>query len=112
MSIQPAGVLLGATAFLAIWFGHVAVRALEYRMNWMPWPLFAAAGAATLLAALGASSDLAAGALGIIGMTLLWDALEFPRQEKRVQRGHAPANPENPRHQRLTLAAAQSEDAS
>lgn len=35
---------------------------------------------------------------GIIGITFLWDALEFKRQERRVIDGHAPANLKNPRH--------------
>jgi hypothetical protein len=38
---------------------------------------------------------------GIIGITFLWDALEFKRQQKRVIKGHAPANPKNPRHLRI-----------
>jgi hypothetical protein len=39
--------------------------------------------------------------LGILGVTVLWDALEFWRQHERVKKGHAPANPNNPRHARL-----------
>jgi hypothetical protein len=36
---------------------------------------------------------------GILGVTLLWDALEIAvRQPKRINHGHAPANPNNPRH--------------
>ena len=34
-------------------------------------------------------------------MTVLWDALEFTRQHRRVVKGHAPANPSNPRHARI-----------
>ena len=37
----------------------------------------------------------------ILGITLLWDALEFTRQQKRVKKGHAPANPHNPRHAKI-----------
>jgi len=36
--------------------------------------------------------------LGILGITLLWDALELVRQAQRVKIGRAPANPANPRH--------------
>jgi hypothetical protein len=35
---------------------------------------------------------------GILGITLLFDALEFTPQQNRVKKGHAPANPNNPRH--------------
>ncbi len=39
--------------------------------------------------------------LGILGVTVLWDAVELFRQQNRVRRGHAPANPHNPRHRRF-----------
>lgn len=103
--MQPAGVVLGVTAFVSIWLGHVAVRALEYRMPWLPWPLFLLASLAVEAGALMADAPLLSGVLGIVGMTLIWDAVEFKRQEKRVARGHAPANPDNPRHARLLAAA-------
>lgn len=38
---------------------------------------------------------------GITGITLLWDAFEFKRQQKRIISGHAPANPNNPRHLKI-----------
>ena len=38
---------------------------------------------------------------GITGITLLWDAFEFIRQQKRIIKGHAPANPNNPRHMKI-----------
>jgi len=34
-------------------------------------------------------------------MIFLWDAFEFYRQHYRIQSGHAPANPDNPRHARI-----------
>lgn len=99
--MQSAGLILGLTAFISIWLGHVAVRKLEYRFAWLPWPLFLAAGLVTEAAALLAPDLLVSSVLGIVGMTPLWDALEFRRQERRVRRGHAPANPGNARHRRL-----------
>jgi len=103
--LQPAGVVLGMTAFVSIWLGHVTVRTLEYRMAWLPWPAFLAAGIAVETGALMARAPLASGVLGIVGITLLWDAIELRRQERRVVRGHAPANPRNPRHVRLLAAS-------
>jgi hypothetical protein len=38
---------------------------------------------------------------GILGFTFLWDALELTRQQNRIKKGHAPANPDNPRHARI-----------
>jgi hypothetical protein len=51
--------------------------------------------------ALSSTSLYISGACGILGMTALFDALEFRRQFKRVKKGHAPANPDNPRHMPL-----------
>jgi hypothetical protein len=34
-------------------------------------------------------------------MTLLFDGFELSRQERRIIRGHAPANPDNPRHAKI-----------
>jgi hypothetical protein len=51
--------------------------------------------------ALSSTSLYVSGACGILGMTALFDALEFRRQFKRVKKGHAPANPNNPRHAAL-----------
>jgi hypothetical protein len=34
-------------------------------------------------------------------VTFLWDALEFLRQQNRIKHGHAPANPNNPRHAKI-----------
>jgi hypothetical protein len=38
---------------------------------------------------------------GIFAVTFLWDALEFLRQQNRIKHGHAPANPNNPRHAKI-----------
>jgi hypothetical protein len=37
----------------------------------------------------------------IVDVTLLWDTVEFCRQQKRIKKGHAPANPNNLRHARI-----------
>jgi len=51
------------------------------------------------ISALLVESNTVSAIFGIVGITFLWDALEFYRQQKRVIKGHAPANPNNPRHQ-------------
>lgn len=99
------GAVAAACTFFGIWLGHVSVRWIERRVEilWMP-----ALGAACLGLGLEAASlwtfglsPLIAAGCGILGVTLLWDALEFFRQQERVRRGHAPANPCNPRHARI-----------
>ncbi len=94
------GVVAALTAFFSIWFGHVAVRKIEFVSPtiWIPSMIFAAFGLVTEYWSLATSDRSFSTALGILGITLLFDALEFTRQQNRVKRGHAPANPNNPRH--------------
>jgi hypothetical protein len=79
-----------------IGLGHVAVRKLSYRYGTKPAPFFLGLGLAFLGLSLLVTSNLASAALGIVRMTTLWDAVEFVRQEERIRRGHAPANPDRP----------------
>jgi hypothetical protein len=84
MEINYIGLVAAASTFFSVWFGHVAVRKIEAVSHtiWQPTIAFAATGI-------------------ILGFTFLWDALEFTRQQNRIKKGHAPANPGNPRHARL-----------
>ncbi len=98
--MNTVGLVAAVAAFCSIWFGHVSVRKIEYRSRtlWLPVGLFVLVGAALEWASLMAHTLEASAALGIVGITLLWDALELVRQQRRVRKGHAPANPRNPRH--------------
>ncbi len=102
------GLVAAVSAFLAIWFGHVAVRKIEAAAPslWLPALVFVGLGLGLEWPSLRASLLPSTGC-GIVGITLLWDALELLRQQARVRKGHAPANPRNPRHARL-LAEPQS----
>jgi hypothetical protein len=103
MSWNGMGVIAAAATFFSIWLGHVGVRKIEQvsPTRWQPALCAAALGLALEGGALFTHSLLVSGALGIVGMTLLFDALEIYRQHNRVAHGHAPANPHNPRHARL-----------
>jgi len=96
------GVVCAAATFLNIWIGHVSVRAIERRAErlWQPMAVFALAGIFALVSSLSTSGNNQA-VLGITGFMLMWDSFEFYRQQKRIRIGHAPANPANPRHQRI-----------
>ena len=100
MFINPLGIAAALTTFLGIWLGHVAVRRIEFISPtiWLPTLVFVALGLATEYCSLITDNLPLSAAFGILGLTLLWDALEFTRQQKRIQKGHAPANPQNPRH--------------
>jgi hypothetical protein len=103
MTINLLGLVAALTAFLSIWFGHVAVRKIEFNSPtlWLPATAFAVAGLAIEFFSLKTSHFLLSTAFGILGITLLFDAFEFTRQQKRIIKGYAPANPDNPRHARL-----------
>lgn len=98
--VQLAGLWMAIATFLGIWWGHVGVRWLEARAVRLGPPAIVLVVAGLLLnvLALFASNLTIAGVSSIIGITLLWDALELFRQAKRVRQGHAPANLANPRH--------------
>jgi hypothetical protein len=103
MTVNPIGLVAALSAFMGIWLGHVSVRAIERRVTklWPPVLVALALGLGFEIWSLFTAHWLLNTALGILGITILWDALEFVRQEKRVKKGHAPANPSNPRHARI-----------
>lgn len=110
MTLNWIGLIAASATFFGVWIGHISVRKIEFLSPtiWLP------AGAALLLglllevAALLSTNQTLSAALGIFGITVLWDALEFLRQQQRVIKGHAPANPNNPRHARILLSSKQS----
>lgn len=97
------GVVAALTAFFSIWFGHVAVRKIEFVSPtiWIPTVFFAALGLTTEFLSLSTGNRPLSTIFGILGITLLFDALEFTRQQNRIKKGHAPANPNNPRHAKI-----------
>ena len=103
MHVNLLGPVTALAAFLGIWIGHVSVRRIEYLSPSLDVPaaLFISFGLGLEFASTQVSSLGFSAACGILGTTLLWDALELRRQERRVRKGHAPANPRNPRHARI-----------
>ncbi len=100
------GLAAALSAFFGIWFGHVAVRKIESISPtiWLPTLVFATAGIMLELFSLSTVNGPLSVVFGILGITFLWDALEFTRQQNRIKKGHAPANPRNPRHARILAA--------
>lgn len=103
MEINMIGIAVALATFFGVWLGHVSVRKIEREtVNlWIP-----SLAALTLGIGLGTASFLTSNLIlsavcGILGVTLLWDTFEFFRQQKRIKHGHAPANPNNPRHAKI-----------
>lgn len=103
MEVNTLGLIAAVTAFISIWWGHVAVRKVEAEARDIRPPMLIAIvlGLFTEYGSLVIDNLYLKTALGILGVTLLWDAFELYRQEKRVKHGHAPANPNNPRHAKI-----------
>ena len=103
MSLNWIGLVAALATFMGVWIGHVTVRKIEYVSStvWLPSIVALFLGLSLELGALLSENIYISAGLGILGITVLWDALEFWRQHHRVEKGHAPANPDNPRHKRL-----------
>ncbi len=101
--MNTIGFISAICAFLSIWFGHVAVRKIEFNSHsiWLPISVFSILGVSIEVASLVARNLTLSTVLGIIGITLFWDGFEILRQQNRIKHGHAPANPKNPRHARI-----------
>jgi hypothetical protein len=101
--VNLTGLAAAGAAFVGVWFGHVAVRKIEFISPaiWLPTVIFGLAGLAFEWASMSTTNSHLSTVCGILGITLLWDALEFARQQRRVIQGHAPANPNNPRHVKI-----------
>lgn len=104
MEINWLGPASAAATFFGVWIGHVSVRKIEREVTriWIPSTLALLFGLGLELASFLTSNLILSTICGILGVTLLWDALELAvRQPKRIKHGHAPANPHNPRHAQI-----------
>ena len=106
MKLTWIGMIAALATFLGIWLGHVSVRKIEFVSPtvWLPSLMALSLGIILEAGAMLTNNMYLSSAFGILGFTLLWDALEFWRQHRRVESGHAPANPDNPRHARMLAA--------
>jgi len=103
MNLNFVGLAAALATFLGIWSGHVAVRKVEAIAPrlWVPIVVTLILGLSFECWSLVTDHRLPATVTGILGVTLLWDSFELSRQQNRIKKGHAPANPNNPRHARI-----------
>lgn len=107
MDLNWLGPVSAFATFLGVWIGHVSVRKIEREVEriWIPTALALLFGFGLLFASLLTPNLILSTIGGILAVTLLWDSLELSvRQPNRVKHGHAPANPNNPRHARILAA--------
>ena len=88
-----AGVVIGVLAFVVIGIFHPIVIKCEYYFSKKIWPVFLVLGLGFLLSSLWVPSVLVASLLGVIGCSCLWSIQELFEQERRVQKGWFPDNP-------------------
>jgi len=103
MEMNLIGFAAALATFFGVWLGHVSVRKIEREtVNlWAPTCIALGLGIGFETVSFLTSSMVLSVMCGILGVTLLWDGLEFFRQQKRIKLGHAPANPNNPRHAKI-----------
>ena len=104
MEMNWLGLASAFATFFGVWIGHVSVRKIEREVTriWIPSTLALLSGIGLELASFLTSNLILSAICGILGVTLLWDALELAvRQPNRIKEGHAPANPKNPRHAQI-----------
>ena len=101
--MNSIGIIAAIITFVTIAFGHIMVREVEYRIVRIQVAIFLVilVGIGFEIASLSVQTNALSAVFGIMGITFLWDGLEFYRQQKRVMKGHAPANRKNARHQRI-----------
>lgn len=104
MEINFVGLAAALATFFGIWWGHVSVRKIEREVVnlWIPATIALLLGSGLLAASFMTSNLALSAGSGILAVTLFWDALEIAiRQPARIRHGHAPANPNNPRHAKI-----------
>ncbi len=103
VGLNFVGISAALATFFSVWMGHALVRKIERETADLRIPvgIFIALGLSFAALSLLTPNLILSAASGILALTLVWDAHEFIRQQKRVQRGRAPANPNNPRHAKI-----------
>lgn len=86
------GITFSAAALIIMGIYHPIVIKAEYYFSQRIWPLFAAIGIICLVISL-RLDGLASYTAAFFGAVNLWCIVELKQQEKRVERGWFPKNP-------------------
>ena len=88
MNFQWAGIAIAVTTLATIAVGHVLVRDLHPKFGTQLCLPFMILGVIVMTISVFIDNNLLSSILGIVGITTLWDGIEYYRQEKRVQRSN------------------------
>ncbi len=94
LNMNYEGIIIGAGTFFIIGILHPVVIKTEYYIGTKAWPIFFIAG--IICASLSFFFDIPgiSALLAVLGFSLLWSVRELFDQEKRVEKGWFPANPQ------------------
>ncbi len=88
------GILIGALSFLTIGVWHPIVIKGEYYLGKKVCvPIFLIIGFACIIGSLVCSHEIVSTGLAVFGFSALWGIGEVIHQEKRVEKGWFPKNP-------------------
>lgn len=87
------GIAIGLCSFLIIGIFHPIVIKGEYYFGKKIWPIFLILGIMLLFISLFTQNYFWSALLGVTGFSSLWTILELFEQEKRVNKGWFPKNP-------------------
>ena len=93
MDIHFHGLILGISAFLCIGLWHPIVIKTEYYFGTKVWWIYLLIGILCICGSLFVENIYVSAFLGIFAFSALWGIHELFRQEKRVEKGWFPRNP-------------------
>lgn len=93
MNINFQGIKIGIISFLIIGIFHPIVIKTEYYFGKKAWPIFLFFGIVLNLLSIFIASFAFSAILGVAGFSCLWSIHEIIEQEKRVEKGWFPKNP-------------------
>ena len=91
--MEFGGVIIGLCSFITIGIFHPIVIKSEYYIGKKVWPAFLILGIVSIVLSLFQENIVIASLLGVLGFSFFWSIQELFDQEKRVQKGWFPANP-------------------
>jgi hypothetical protein len=92
------GLLIGICSFLIIGIFHPIVIKCEYYFGAKCWPFFLIIGIICVIGSVFINNNLASCIIAVFGFSAFWSIGELKHQEKRVEKGWFPANPNKKKH--------------